>query len=122
MNSAGEAECFEGSFRRAIWPFLVIAQLFGVMPVFGVSNRTLSSLHFEWKSVRTIYSLVTILILLIYSLYLMWRTFTGPVYFNLICEQRRIRVHNYVIFDVIYSKEVICYIFSKSHVFLDECI
>lgn len=75
---------FEGTFRRAIWPFLVISQLYGVMPVSGVTSWSISDLHFKWKSMRTIYAIVVACILSSYSLYLLWKIFTDIAYFNII--------------------------------------
>lgn len=79
-----ESDRFEGTFRRAIWPFLVISQLYGVMPVAGVSSWSLSDLQFKWKSSRTIYAIIVALILSGYSLYLLWKIFTTIAYFNII--------------------------------------
>ena len=74
---------FEGTFRRAIWPFLFIGQIYGVMPVIGVSSRSLSDLHFKWKSSRTIYAVIVAIILSSYSLFLLWRSFIDIAYFNI---------------------------------------
>lgn len=68
----------------AIWPFLIIGQLFGVMPIIGVKNRSLSALHFEWKCLRTFYSLAVATLLLSYSILLIWRMITIQIGFDLI--------------------------------------
>lgn len=68
---------FEGAFRRAIWPFLVIGQFYGV----GVSSRPLSKLHFKWNCFRTIFAIIVAIILSGYSLFLLWKIFTDAAYF-----------------------------------------
>lgn len=75
---------FEGTFRRAIWPILVISQMFGAMPVVNVSNWSLSDLHFKWASLRTIYAVFVSTTLSIYSLFLLWKIFTDAVHLNMI--------------------------------------
>lgn len=65
---------FEGNFREAIWPILVIAQFFGVMPVVGVKSRSITDVHFKWKSVRTFYSLFVISVITSYTLCLIWNS------------------------------------------------
>lgn len=74
---------FEGTFRKAIWPFLVIGQLYGVMPVIGISSRSLSDLHFNWKSFRAIYAVIVAIILSSYSLFVLWKIFTDSAYSNI---------------------------------------
>lgn len=68
----------------AIWPFLIIGQFFGVMPIIGVKNRSLSALHFEWKCFRTFYSLAVATLLLSYSILLIWRMITIQIELDLI--------------------------------------
>lgn len=68
----------------AIWPLLIVGQLFGVMPIIGVKNRSLSTLHFEWKSIRTFYSIAIAMLLLSYSLLLIWKILTIQIQFDLI--------------------------------------
>lgn len=63
---------FKGCYREAVWPFLAIGQMFGVMPLSGLNVR--SQLHFKWKSLQTIYSLIVVTILITYSIFLIWRT------------------------------------------------
>lgn len=63
---------FRGSFSEAIWPFLVVGQLFGILPVIGVKDHQISKLEFKWFSFRTIYSLIIAVILLSYSLLLLF--------------------------------------------------
>ncbi|XP_055326858.1 gustatory receptor for sugar taste 64f-like [Sitodiplosis mosellana] len=75
-----ENHCFEGSFREAIWPFLILGQFFGLLPVIGVKkSRQTSELQFKWKSVRTIYSLIIAFILISYTSILIWGTFTTEI-------------------------------------------
>lgn len=59
---------FEGTFHEAIWPVLIFAQLFGVMPVSGIRSRSVAELKFKWNSKRSIYSWITAGILLSYIL------------------------------------------------------
>lgn len=63
----GNGYSLEGSFRGAISPILLFFQLFGIMPLNGVTNHSVTDLRFEWKSVRTIYSLFIVMFLLAYS-------------------------------------------------------
>lgn len=71
-------DCFEGTFRRAIWPFLLISQLHGVMPLNGISCRSLSELQFKWKSFRTVYAAIVTFTLSTYSSLLICKIFTNP--------------------------------------------
>uniref|UniRef100_A0A6P4FM26 Gustatory receptor n=1 Tax=Drosophila rhopaloa TaxID=1041015 RepID=A0A6P4FM26_DRORH len=50
-----------GSFQEAIKPVLIIAQIFALMPVRGVSSKFAEDLTFTWFGIRTYYALVTIL-------------------------------------------------------------
>lgn len=68
-------KCFEGTFRKAIWPLLIIGQFFGVMPLIGVAHQSLSHLNFKWNSVRTVYALVIALVFVFDTVLLFWRKF-----------------------------------------------
>lgn len=46
------------AFHEAIWPVLAVAQLFGVFPVIGIRDLSMSTLQFKWISIRTFHSLV----------------------------------------------------------------
>lgn len=59
-----------GSFGEAIWPFLVFGQFFGIMPVNGIRSNL--KLDFKWTSVRTIHGLIIAVVLLSYSLLLLF--------------------------------------------------
>ncbi|XP_061387470.1 gustatory receptor for sugar taste 64e-like [Musca vetustissima] len=51
-----------GSFQEAIRPVLIMAQIFALMPVQGITSNSSEDLRFTWRSVRTWYSfIVTIL-------------------------------------------------------------
>lgn len=63
-------------FCEAIWPVLVIGQLFGVMPVNGVSSPTISEHQFKWKSKRTLFSLMIGCILSAYVFLQSWKAST----------------------------------------------
>lgn len=73
---------FEGHFREAAWPILLVGQLFGVMPLLGIKSRSISHLRLKWKSVQTFYSLLILAILVVYSLYLAWKTFSTVIEFS----------------------------------------
>lgn len=45
------------SFHRAVYPILVIAQIFALIPVAGIGAPAPTSLNFKWCSIRVIYSL-----------------------------------------------------------------
>lgn len=75
----GESDNFMGTFRYAIRPFLVIGQIFGVMPVIGVTNRSLSKLHFKWNSIRTCYGFIITIYVLSYTLVQFWTILTSTV-------------------------------------------
>lgn len=44
------------SFHRAIYPTLLVAQIFGLFPVHGISANHCSRLRFKWMSFKTFYS------------------------------------------------------------------
>lgn len=73
---------FEGNFREAIWPIIMVGQLFGVMPVAGIKSRPISNLHFNWRNLRTVHSLLVLAILSAYSATLAWNTFSSQVQFS----------------------------------------
>lgn len=57
-----------GNLRRAIRPILLVGQIFGVMPVIGITSHSANDLHFKWKSFRAIYSIIIALTLFCYTL------------------------------------------------------
>ena len=73
---------FEGHFREAIWPIIMVGQLFGVMPVAGIKSRSISKLHFNWRYLRTVHSLLVLGILSAYTVTLAWNTFSSKVQFS----------------------------------------
>lgn len=75
-----------GIFREAIWPFLVIGQFFGVLPVIGVRSPSLAELQFKWESIRTFYSLAVATLLLSYSLFVIWQTCNDAIDISSICK------------------------------------
>lgn len=78
-----ESKTFDGTFRAAIWPILFIGQMYGAMPVIGISSQSLSDLHFKLKSFRTIFAVIVAIILSSYSLFSLWKIFTDAVAFNI---------------------------------------
>lgn len=81
---SGDSDFFEGSFRQAIWPFLVVGQLFAVMPIRGVTSHSLTDLKFSGKNIRTYYSCSVTVVLIAYSLILLYTLFTHPMDLELI--------------------------------------
>jgi gustatory receptor len=59
LQQKTSSSSLEESFHNAIKPVLVIAQLFGVLPVTNVMDVHPVSLQFVWKSVRFFWSLIT---------------------------------------------------------------
>lgn len=72
---------FDGSFQEAIGSILALAQCFGVMPVVGIKSKSASCLEFQWKSFRTIYSLIAILLGLTYAGITFWITLSNDIEF-----------------------------------------
>lgn len=58
LNAKSSVKCFydEGSFHRAVYPILIIAQLFGILPVENISYKCPSRLEFTRKSFRYIFA------------------------------------------------------------------
>lgn len=82
----------------AIWPLLVLGQIFGAMPLINVKNPSLSALHFEWKSLRTFYSIAIAALLSSYSILLVWKILTVSIEFDLIGLFLRVFFHfSYII-------------------------
>lgn len=48
------------SFHQAVVPILVTAQIFGLMPVTGISSSTPYGLWFKWRSIRTCFCFIII--------------------------------------------------------------
>jgi gustatory receptor len=48
----------KGSLHEAIGPVLKVAQVFGLMPIDGVMSKDVENLEFKWKSFKTMYTLV----------------------------------------------------------------
>lgn len=70
IKSPEPIEKCEGIFRYAVSPLIMIGQLFGVMPVSGITSGPSSKIKFEWKSKRTIYSFIITVALSIHTLVL----------------------------------------------------
>lgn len=54
-------EPLKGSFHDAIGPILLVSNFFGMMPVDNVNSKDIADIDFQWKSVKTIYSLTFII-------------------------------------------------------------
>lgn len=78
----GSVAHFQGFFRTAVWPILLVGQLFGVMPVSGIQSELLSDLRFEWTSLRNLYTLVIIVALISYTLFVSWITLSTQIEFR----------------------------------------
>nr|AID61259.1 gustatory receptor [Calliphora stygia] len=50
-----------GSFQEAIKPVLVLAQIFAIMPLAGVTSNSAYDLKFSWRFIRTWYSVLTLI-------------------------------------------------------------
>lgn len=48
------------SFHQAMFPILLTAQMFALLPVTGIKSSKPYDLQFKWRSIRTIYCLVII--------------------------------------------------------------
>lgn len=70
------------SFRKSIWPILIIAQLFGLMPVIGISRQSINDLKFNWKSKRTIYGFIVVMFSTCYSIFNAYQTLTEKMNFD----------------------------------------
>lgn len=52
-------KCFcDGSFQKSIYPIMIIAQCFGVMPVHNISLKCPLALRFKWKSFRYFFAVI----------------------------------------------------------------
>lgn len=72
----------DGSFHEAISPILVLGQLFAIMPVKNVRSKNPLDLFFSWKNVRTFYSILTFIVLFLYSaITIYWSLFIGEIEF-----------------------------------------
>lgn len=68
-------------FQEAIWPLLTFGQLFGILPVVGVKNRSSDHVRFEWRRIRNYYSLAIGATLIAYTLLSIWNALTTPMEF-----------------------------------------
>lgn len=62
-------------------PVLLIGQLFGVMPISGITSNNISDLRFSWRSYRFYYTILCALLMLIYSSYVAVWAFDGSLDF-----------------------------------------
>lgn len=46
------------TFHNAVWPFLLFTQFFGVMPLYGITNRDFRKVRFRWFSLRVFLSVI----------------------------------------------------------------
>ena len=79
---------YSGSFQEAISSVLVLAQLFGLMPVVGVKSSSAAQLRFKWNSFRTLYSFVVFLLLLAYAIMTVMVSFESQIHFDRVGESQ----------------------------------
>lgn len=84
--TTGQNATARGNFREAIWPILLVGQVFGVMPMIGVRGRKISVLCFKWQSVRTIYSVFIAIVLVSYSILVTLNTFQNDIQLSSVCK------------------------------------
>lgn len=60
--SVNKSKTTNPSFHQSIGPLLAYGQFFGMLPVDGVLAKDESQVEFRWKSVKTIYSMVFLLL------------------------------------------------------------
>ena len=60
-NLNDECNISVDTFHVAIAPILVIAQCFGIMPVVNIAQRDPRKLRFQWRSLRTLLTVILIL-------------------------------------------------------------
>lgn len=79
---------FNGSFQEATGSIIAMAQCFAIMPVVGVKSKSASKLQFKWISIRTIYSFITFVFVLITTGMTMWITLSHEIKFSRMSEIR----------------------------------
>lgn len=70
---------FEGTFREAIWPILLLGQIFGVMPVSGIKSTSILGLKFKRASKRTIYGVIVVLTLVVHVVLMFWHALASQI-------------------------------------------
>lgn len=71
-----------GRFQEAIGNVLAFAQFFAMLPLVGVTKPSANELHFEWKSVRAIYTAIIFIFAAIYLSILFVLTLSREMTFN----------------------------------------
>lgn len=51
---------YQDTFHRAIFPVMFVAQVFGLLPVQGISSSNVTSLKFKWVSFRVFHSCLVV--------------------------------------------------------------
>lgn len=49
------------SFHEATQKILAVAQIFGIMPVKGITSKSFYDIKFSWKSIQSIYSIIVMI-------------------------------------------------------------
>lgn len=94
----------DDNFRQSIWPILFIGQLFGLMPVIGISRQSIDDLKFSWKSRRTIYGYIVIMLSTCYFMFNAYQTLIGKIFFDSIGLSIK---NNIFIFNIIQKETLL---------------
>jgi gustatory receptor len=62
LKSFGEGDFSTTGFHQSVYPILIIAQFFGVLPVNNISTKSPSQLCFEYRSIRVVYAIFATLV------------------------------------------------------------
>lgn len=57
-----------GTFHEAIGTILAVVQFSGIMPVIGVTDKSVSKLHFKWFTLRAIFFVVSAILVSAWAL------------------------------------------------------
>lgn len=77
---------YNGSFQEAVAPLLILAECFAIMPVIGIKSGSAAKMYFAWASVRTIYSIIVFVLMMILTGLTIGVTFRHNVQFDSIGE------------------------------------
>lgn len=72
----------ENSFHESLSSVLVVAQCLTMLPVMGIKSTSAKGLKFEWRSYRTIYSLIAFGFAASYLILTIYAIFNASVTFN----------------------------------------
>lgn len=101
LKSFGEGDFSASGFHQSIYPFLVIAQCFGILPVMNISAKSPSQLSFEYKSFRVVYAVFATLVAVFITLACMAYLIESTIVFGKIV---------YLVFNLTSLLSFICFI------------